>query len=180
MFVVGFTNMGIQRNFAICLQNEHGHSEDFASMVYSLLMLVQILGKLILGRIYDKKGIKAGTVYNTVLVIATTAFAVASGNAVMAVCFGVIFGLLGSMTTVTPPYLTALIVGRKSYAGIFGVVNMFFNIGVAVGAVVAARVFDVTGSFNGAWIAFAVLMVIAAFTTVLSARRAREYRSMTE
>ena len=57
---------------------------------------------------------------------------------------------------------------------------MFFNIGVAVGAVVAARVFDVTGSFNGAWIAFAVLMVIAAFTTVLSARRAREYRSMTE
>lgn len=180
VFVVGFTNMGIQRNFAICLQNEHGHSEDFASMVYSLVMLVQILGKLILGRIYDKKGIKAGTVYNTVLVIATTAFAVASGNAVMAVCFGVIFGLLGSMTTVTPPYLTALIVGRKSYAGIFGVVNMFFNIGVAVGAVVAARVFDVTGSFNGAWIAFAVLMVIAAFTTVLSARRAREYRSMTE
>ena len=57
---------------------------------------------------------------------------------------------------------------------------MFFNIGVAVGAVVAARVFDVTGSFNGAWIALAVLMVIAAFTTVLSARRAREYRSMTE
>ena len=180
VFVVGFTNMGIQRNFAICLQNEHGHSEDFSSMVYSLVMLVQILGKLILGRIYDKKGIKAGTVYNTVLVIATTAFAVASGNAVMAVCFGVIFGLLGSMTTVTPTYLTALIVGRKSYAGIFGVVNMFFNIGVAVGAVVAARVFDVTGSFNGAWIAFAVLMVIAAFTTVLSARRAREYRSMTE
>lgn len=180
VFVVGFTNMGIQRNFAICLQNEHGHSEDFASMVYSLVMLVQILGKLILGRIYDKKGIKAGTVYNAVLVIATTAFAVASGNAVMAVCFGVIFGLLGSMTTVTPPYLTALIVGRKSYAGIFGVVNMFFNIGVAVGAVVAARVFDVTGSFNGAWIAFAVLMVIAAFTTVLSTRRAREYRSMTE
>ena len=180
VFVIGFTNMGTQRNFAICLQNEHGHSEDFASMVYSLVMLVQILGKLILGRIYDKKGIKAGTVYNTMLVIATTAFAVASGNAVMAVCFGVIFGLLGSMTTVTPPYLTALIVGRKSYAGIFGVVNMFFNIGVAVGAVVAARVFDVTGSFNGAWIAFAVLMVIAAFTTVLSARRAREYRSMTE
>ena len=128
----------------------------------------------------EKKGTMSGTVYNTVLVIATTAFAVASGNAVMAVCFGVIFGLLGSMTTVTPPYLTALIVGRKSYAGIFGVVNMFFNIGVAVGAVVAARVFDVTGSFNGAWIAFAVLMVIAAFTTVLSTRRAREYRSMTE
>ena len=42
----------------------------------------------------EKKGTMSGTVYNTVLVIATTAFAVASGNAVMAVCFGVIFGLL--------------------------------------------------------------------------------------
>ena len=108
------------------------------------------------------------------------AFALASNNAPMAVGFGVVFGLLGSMTTVTPPYLTALIVGRRNYAGIFGLVNVFFNVGVAVGAVVAARVFDATGSFNGAWIAFAVLMVIAAFTTVLSTKHAKEYRSMTD
>ena len=180
VFVIGFTNMGIQRNFAICLQNEHGHSEDFAAMVYSAVMFIQIFGKLILGAIYDKKGVKIGTIYNTVLVIATVAFALASNNAPMAVGFGVVFGLLGSMTTVTPPYLTALIVGRRNYAGIFGLVNVFFNVGVAVGAVVAARVFDATGSFNGAWIAFAVLMVIAGFTTVLSTKHAKEYRSMTD
>ena len=180
VFVIGFTNMGIQRNFAICLQNEHGHSEDFAAMVYSAVMFIQIFGKLILGAVYDKKGVKIGTIYNTVLVIATVAFALASNNTAMAVGFGVVFGLLGSMTTVTPPYLTALIVGRRNYAGIFGLVNVFFNVGVAVGAVVAARVFDATGSFNGAWIAFAVLMVIAAFTTVLSTKHAKEYRSMTD
>ena len=180
VFVIGFTNMGIQRNFAICLQNEHGHSEDFAAMVYSAVMLIQIFGKLILGRVYDKKGVKVGTIYNTVLAIATVAFAVVSSNPIMAVCFGVIFGLLGSMTTVTPPYLTALIVGRKYYAGIFGVVNVFFNVGVAVGPVVAARIFDATGSFNSAWIAFAVLSVIITFTTVMSTRHAAEYRSMTD
>lgn len=180
VFVIGFTNMGIQRNFAICLQNEHGHSEDFAAMVYSAVMFIQIFGKLILGRVYDKKGVKVGTIYNTVLAIATVAFAVVSSNPIMAVCFGVIFGLLGSMTTVTPPYLTALIVGRKHYAGIFGVVNVFFNIGVAVGPVVAARIFDATGSFNSAWIAFAVLSVIITFTTVMSTRHAAEYRSMTD
>ena len=54
VFVIGFTNMGIQRNFAICLQNEHGHSEDFAAMVYSAVMFIQIFGKLILGAVYDK------------------------------------------------------------------------------------------------------------------------------
>ena len=180
VFVIGFTNMGIQRNFAICLQNEHSHSEDFAAMVYSAVMFIQIFGKLILGAVYDKKGVKIGTIYNTVLVIATVAFALASNNAPMAVGFGVVFGFLGSMTIVTPPYLTALIVGRRNYAGIFGLVNVFFNVGVAVGAVVAARVFDATGSFNGAWIDFAVLMVIAAFTTVLSTKHAKEYRSMTD
>ncbi len=180
VFVIGFTNMGIQRNFAICLQNEHGHSEDFAAMVYSAVMFIQIFGKLILGRVYDKKGVKVGTIYNTVLAIATVAFAVVSSNPIMAVCFGVIFGLLGSMTTVTPPYLTALIVGRKYYAVIFGVVNVFFNVGVAVGPVVAARIFDATGSFNSAWIAFAVLSVIITFTTVMSTRHAAEYRSMTD
>ena len=175
VFVIGFTNMGIQRNFAICLQNEHGHSEDFASMVYSLVMLVQILGKLILGRIYDKKGIKAGTVYNTVLVIATTAFAVASGNAVMAVCFGVIFGLLGSMTTVTPPYLTMLVVGRRNYSVIYGLLSLFYGVGVAVGPVVAAKVFDGSGSYAPAWIAFMVLALVMAVATVAGVRRSAEY-----
>lgn len=103
-----------------------------------------------------------------------------SSDPIMVVCFGVIFGLLGSMTTVTPPYLTALIVGRKYYAGIFGVVNVFFNVGVAVGPVVAARIFDATGSFSSAWIAFAVLSVIITFNTVMSTRHAAEYRSMTD
>ena len=180
VFVIGFTNMGIQRNFAICLQNEHGHSEDFAAMVYSAVMFIQIFGKLILGAVYDKKGVKFGTVYCTVLFLIAAGASLKAGSTAVAIVFGAFFGLVCSMTTVTPPYLTALIVGRRNYAGIFGLVNVFFNVGVAVGAVVAARVFDATGSFNGAWIAFAVLMVIAAFTTVLSTKHAKEYRSMTD
>ena len=180
VFIIGFINMGMQNNFSIYMTEEMGHTDNFSTNIFSLVMGIQILGKLILGAVYDKKGVKFGTVYCTVLVIATVAFALASNNAPMAVGFGVVFGLLGSMTTVTPPYLTALIVGRRNYAGIFGLVNVFFNVGVAVGAVVAARVFDATGSFNGAWIAFAVLMVIAAFTTVLSTKHAKEYRSMTD
>ena len=180
VFVIGFTNMGIQRNFAICLQNEHGHSEDFAAMVYSAVMFIQIFGKLILGAVYDKKGVKFGTVYCTVLFLIAAGASLKAGSNAVAIVFGAFFGLVCSMTTVTPPYLTALIVGRRNYAGIFGLVNVFFNVGVAVGAVVAARVFDATGSFNGAWIAFAVLMVIAAFTTVLSTKHAKEYRSMTD
>ena len=180
VFVIGFTNMGIQRNFAICLQNEHGHSEDFAAMVYSAVMFIQIFGKLILGAVYDKKGVKFGTVYCTVLFLIAAGASLKAGSTAVAIVFGAFFGLVCSMTTVTPPYLTALIVGRRNYAGIFGLVNVFFNVGVAVGAVAAARVFDATGSFNGAWIAFAVLMVIAAFTTVLSTKHAKEYRSMTD
>ncbi|HIS43824.1 MAG TPA: MFS transporter [Candidatus Scatomorpha merdigallinarum] len=177
-FLIGFINMGIQRNFAICLQQEHGHSAAFAANVFSAVMAIQIVGKLLLGRIYDKKGVKFGTIYNMLLVIFTVILAVMSDNSAMAWGFGLVFGMLGSMTTVTPPYLTALIVGRRNYSQIFGIVNVFANIGVATGSVAAASVFDATGSYTGAWIGFAVLGVVCAIATVLATRHAAEYRTM--
>lgn len=180
VFAIGLCNMGMQNNITICLQSEHGYSAEFAANIFSVVMAVQIVGKILLGAIYDKKGVKFGTIYNVVLYILGVGAIALSGDVAMAIAYGGLFGLIGSMTTVTPPYLTALIVGRKDYSTIFGIMSLFFGLGCAFGPVIAASVFDKTGSFTPAWIGFGVVFILLAVTSVLSVKKGADFAEMTE
>lgn len=175
VFVVGFINMGMQNNFSIYMQDELGHSEGFSTNVFTLVMGIQIVGKVVLGAVYDKKGVKFGTAYCTVLFLLAAGCSLKAGGTGLAIAFGAFFGLVCSMTTVTPPYLTMLVVGRRNYSVIYGLLSLFYGVGVAVGPVVAAKVFDGSGSYAPAWIAFMVLALVMAVATVAGVRRSAEY-----
>lgn len=180
VFAIGLCNMGMQNNVTICLQGEYGYSAEFAANIFALVMGVQIIGKILLGAVYDKQGVKFGTIYNVVLYILGVAAIALGGNVAMAIAYGGLFGLIGSMTTVTPPYLTALIVGRREYSSIFGILSLFFGLGCAFGPVIAAAVFDKTGSFTPAWIGFAVVFILLSVTSILSVKKGSGFAEMTD
>ena len=175
MFIIGFINMGMQNNFSIYMQDELGHSESFSTNIFTLVMGIQVVGKVLLGAVYDKKGVKFGTAYCTLLFLLAAGCSLAAGNTAAAVAFGALFGLVCSMTTVSPPYLTMLVAGRRNYSVIYGLLSLFYGVGVAVGPVVAAKVFDSGGSYAPAWIAFMVLSFVMAAATVAGVRRSAEY-----
>ena len=177
-FGIGFCNLGMQNNVTICLESELGHSASFAANIFTIVMAVQIFGKIVLGAVYDKKGIKFGTVYNMLLFLLSVAALIFARNIAMAVAFGTLFGMMCSMTTVTPPYLTALIVGRRNYSSIYGLLSLFFGLGCAFGPVLAGKIFDATKSYTPAWIVFAVISILLALTSILSAKKAKGFAEM--
>ena len=65
----------------------------------SIVLLSQVPGKIILGQVYDKKGIKFGAVYCCVVYIVSIAALLLSANATMAIVFGVIVGLAAGVVT---------------------------------------------------------------------------------
>lgn len=179
-FAIGFCNLGMQNNVTICLESEHGFTAQFAANIFSITMFIQIFGKFLLGAVYDKKGDKFGAIYNlvfTILSIVTLSIAVSTP---MAIAFGAFFGMMSSMTTVTPPYITALVVGRRNYAQIYGLLSMFFGLGSAFGPLFASAFFDATGSFNIAWYIFAAISILTAVFSIIAAKgsRAKGYATM--
>jgi len=180
VFIIGFTNMGIQNNISIYLTSVKGHTESVAANIFSLYLLVQVFGKILLGSIYDKKGIKFGSVYCMIIFLISAALFISSGNLYLAILFAMAFALVGAMTTVTPPYVTATIVGLKDYPTIFGILSLFYGIGVATGPVLAARVYDSTGSYDRVWMAFAVLAVLLVFTTILAAKKGKGFNQIAD
>ena len=178
LFLTGFTDMGVQNNVTICLVSEHGHSQETAANVFSVIMFSQIFGKIILGWIYDKRGIFFGTVYNLVLFIGSMIMAFFAGGVWQAVLFGVLFGVFGSVVTVAPPILISKAAGQKDYAAIYGTLNPFIGIGVALGPISAAFVYDRFGSYDPAWWILMGLAVIMSLVTILAVTKAKGYAGM--
>ena len=180
LFLLGGINMGIQNNFTVYFTSELGHTAEFAANIFTINMGVQIVGKLLLGAIYDKKGLKFGSIYGCVLYFLVVISMIMSKNTTIAILCGCVFGLLCSMTTVTPPYLVSLNVGRKAYAQIYGVLCLFYGAGIALLPLVASSIYDKTSSYNLAWYIFAGCSVVLAITTIVSNKKSKGFAEMTE
>jgi MFS family permease len=174
-FIIGFVNLGLQNNISIYLTKAQGHSAEFAANIFSIVMFVQIFGKILLGAIYDKKGIKFGAFYCAIIYVLATAALTQSGSLPLAIAFGALFGLVSAMTTVTPPYVAALVVGVRDYPTIYGLLSLFYGIGAATGPVVAGKVFDSAGSYDPAWIAYGALAIVLVVTSILAVKKGKDF-----
>ena len=180
IFLISAINMGLQNNVSIYLTMQKGQTRELAADVASILLLSQVVGKILLGSIYDKKGVKFGSAYGCAVFLLSIVTIMLAGNKAFAIIFGVIVGLALSMTTCTPPLLTSLAVGRREYSSIYGLLNAFATAGVALGPVIAGFIYDHTESYDLAWIIFAVVAVVILVLTILAMNKSKGYSSMTE
>jgi MFS family permease len=188
ILILGFVAMGVVNGAvitnsitnmtAVTLDGQEiitgGHDTLWAGYVWSLYLGVVIVAKISLGAIYDRFGLRAGTILGTVTcVIAGVALcfpATDFGPVIAAVAFG--FGTC--MGTVSPPIMVVKEYGKKDLGVVTGFVTAFELFGAAIGAVVSGILFDRFLSFVPAWImvlAASVLMGLCLMASIPAAAR---------
>lgn len=151
--VAYFTDLGVENGAAI----------------YAAALGTLILGKFLVGAISDIINIKRVAViaplfYGGVFIC----LAMCSKN--MAWSKGVIFCYMigGAIPSVVPALVTVRNFGDKDYGLMSGWMNMAGNVGQIIGPILAALVFDITGTYVMAWYVFAGLFVLVAILYYLS------------
>ncbi|MCL1890644.1 MAG: MFS transporter [Coriobacteriia bacterium] len=145
-----------------------GHSTLWAGNVWALYLGVVIVAKIALGAIYDRWGLRAGTLIGTAACII----------ACIGLCFpatlwgpilgAVAFGFGTCMGTVTPPVMVVKEYGKKDLGLVVGIATAFELFGAAIGAVVSGVFFDAFHSFAPAWIMALIASVIMGLMLLLS------------
>jgi len=176
-FLIGFVALGVQSNIGIYLTKNMGYSAKFSADIISLIMVFGVFGKLLLGSIYDKRGVKFGTLYSAALYALMVVALIRSENKIVVFAFAILFGLVSAMMTVTPSYLTTQICDKNSYTRVYGQLNLFFGIGGAIGPVVASSVFDRTGMYQPIWIVFAGLSLVLCATILFAVQKNRRIQN---
>ncbi len=187
MLVFGFVMMGIVNGAVITNSIANmtsvtldgvevvtgGHSTLWAGSVWSFYLAVVIVAKVSLGAIYDRFGLKVGTILGTITSVAAgvaLCFPTTDVGPILACLF---FGFATCMGTVAPPVMVTKEYGKKDLGTVTGIVTAFEMLGAAVGAVVSGLMFDAYLSFTPVWIMTIVASVLMGATLLASIPAAR-------
>jgi MFS family permease len=139
---------------------ELGISDISAANVLAVNGGIGVIGNFLLGGIIgDRIGNRKVMIIGFVLMIASLLWLVPARELWLLYLFAIVFGLaLGAMGTSESP-LIARLFGLSSHGLIYGVIGLGFTAGGAVGPVVTGYIFDLTDSYQLAFLICAAFSV---------------------
>ena len=145
-----------------------GISSVSAANILATIGGLSLAGRIVLGTAADRFGNRQVFTIGFILMAAALFWLVPNkevwGLYLFAAVFGFAFG--GCATSESP--LVAGLFGLSSHGLILGVMNVLgFTLGAAIGPVVAGHIFDVTSSYELAFIICAAMSVVGLILTVL-------------
>lgn len=173
IFCNGIINSGALGQFPPALEELHGPA--LQATIISLYSIVGIVGKLLLGWINDKFGVVVSSIFGCTTFALAFVFMLGGSNANMLYIMALMFGMGNAIGTVTPPLITAAIYGHEKYGEAYGFVNSATQVGLATGSLLVAQVFDMTGSYQPAWILLLVLTIATLISWIFAYANSRKY-----
>jgi MFS family permease len=132
-------------------------SATVGATIISVIGFVSVGAKIIIGGLIDKFGSRRILIIILILSAAAFLWLRFAGELWMLYLFAVVLGLnYGGLSAITSP-LVARFFGLKDHGAIYGLIQLLFSIGGATGPLVAGRIFDVSGSYDWAFILCAVM-----------------------
>ncbi len=138
-----------------------GLPPTIAATVLSTIGAVSMLGRIVMGSANDKIGGRRSLSICLTILVSSFIWLQLSSNQWMLFLFAVVYGFAhGGLFTVISP-TTAEFFGTGSHGQLFGTVLFCGTLGGALGPFLVGYIFDVTGSYQGAFILLTVLALIS-------------------
>lgn len=159
----------------IAYLTDMGYGQQYASGIYSLSMGVLMAGKVILGTLYDRLGIKGASVYICLALAASLGFLLMADLPGIPYLFAAAFGLANAIQSIPATCLVTRFFGTREFTSIYGICNAGNMAGIALGTSMSAWIYDASGSYVAAWY-FYLLLSAVIFILYISADREYERR----
>jgi sugar phosphate permease len=152
----------------IPLFEDRGASAQVAASLMSTVALLGIVGKLLTGYAVDRLTARSiAIVVFCLYAVALVVFLVTEGVSILWL-FVIMYGLvMGGLTTLAP-LLVGQYFGRASFGTIFGTVSIAMTAGVATGPMLMGYVYDATGTYNPALMAYIGTFLLSALLILLA------------
>lgn len=141
--------------------SDSGYSVTFAALMTSVAMGALAIGKVLLGRMFDKLGSRtAVTIACSCTFIGTTAMIFCKHPIALAlIVLGV--GLGCSFNAICMPIITRNIFGTKDYNSIYSKLTAATGLGSALAPIITGRTYDVCGSYIPAYVGAAAITLVS-------------------
>ncbi len=149
-----------------------GFSPLEAATVLGLMGVASLPGRLLMGIASDRIGRKLTPIISTLVQAVAIAWLVWAQSLSSLYLFAVIYGFFYSGFGTSGAALISDTFGTKNIGTVFGLLEVGFGIGAALGAAMGGYVFDASGSYKVAFMFGALAMLVATLLFVMVRRRA--------
>jgi MFS family permease len=139
-----------------------GYKANTAALAMSILFGLSAFGKLGMGYIADRISARLALGFNFAAGVLAFVLVLSVARVFSLVLFILIAGVAINGPVVLLPLLLAESLGRRRYGVLSALTGIATTFGLAVGPVVAGRIFDMTGSYAGAFELFVISNAIGA------------------
>ncbi|MED1467349.1 MFS transporter [Bacillus salipaludis] len=125
-----------------------GTTAKTAALLLSLGSAMVIVGKLLVGRLFDKLGLITTLFIISAGSLLSFLFLMKANIVLPAILYTIFSGIGSTAVTVTPAYLTGALYGEKEFSAKYGVVSIFISLGAAVTPIVSGAIFNINHSYG--------------------------------
>ncbi len=149
---------------------ESGVEQGAATTAFAILLLCLSVGTAVFGLTADRVPLRGLMVFAYGLPALITLLLLPSGIAVLPLLFAVLCGTCGGGRTALFPLALVRCFGASHMGAIYGLSNSFFLVGNALGPLIAAYLYDTTGSTRPVYALACLLFVVSAVLISLMRR----------
>lgn len=161
-FVIGLTVYPLEASISAHL-TDRGFPAEFGANMLGAALLISAIGKVLLGILYDRWGLKTAVVAGAGCFSAGALLFIAVHSRWMAYVFVFVFGLSIAEITTLAPFLAKSILSHDGYSRYIGVFTATLAAGNTIGFSVMSSMFDRTGSYT----AIVLIQIVLALTAAL-------------
>jgi MFS family permease len=149
-----------------------GYRASSAALAMSVFFGFAALGKVAMGYVADRITARLALAADFAATALALVMVFGAAHLMLLGAFIAICGIAGAAPLVLLPLLVAESLGRRRYGVLGALAGIAGTIGATAGPVVAGRIFDLTGSYAGAFRLFILLNIIGAVATFACQRYA--------
>lgn len=138
-----------------------GYDQIFIANLISIVSLVNIAAKLIMGYVNDKFGLIKAISIGFIGYFVCDLIMIVSNSKTSAYLAVIAYGFALTMLVVALPLIVPKVFGMNHYASILGILTAFLTIGSSIGTPLSSLIFDKTGEFRISFIIQAILIVVS-------------------
>ena len=128
--------------------NEIGTTAKTAALLLSLGSAMVIVGKLLIGRLFDRLGLTTTLLIISAGSLVSFLFLMKANLVLPAIFYGVFSGLGATAVTVTPAYITGALYGEKEFGAKYGIVSIFISLGAAITPIISGAIYNINHSYG--------------------------------
>jgi MFS family permease len=151
-----------------------GYKASSAALAMSGFFGCAALGKVTMGYVADRISARLALAADFAVTALVFIMVFGAAHLILLVAFTVVFGVAAAAPLVLLPLLVAESLGRRRYGVLGALTGIAGTIGATVGPVVTGRIFDLTGSYAGAFELFILLDLIGAIAAFACQPYARQ------